>query len=62
MCTEHVNDCFTTAFGEVDFDADTKAFFGDEDGRIVGAILENTKSFEIVIFVEDGAFGEAGFV
>ena len=52
MCAESIDDDFATGFREVDFDAKAEAFFGNEDGGIVGAFLQYTEGFEIFVFME----------
>ena len=37
---EGIDDGFATAAGEIDFDAEAEAFFGDEDGGIMFALLQ----------------------
>ncbi len=57
-----VDNSFTTAFGEVNFDTEAEAFFRNKYGGKMRALFEDTKGFEIFVFVESSAFGEAVFV
>ena len=47
MIAEVIDDTFAATFGEVDFDLETEAFFGDEDGRVMFAIFGDAKSAEV---------------
>ena len=59
---EGVDDGFTAAAGEVDFDRETEAFLGDEEGAKMRFFFENAKSAEIGIWVKLATFGETGIV
>lgn len=54
-----VDDGFAVFAREVDFDLETEAFFGDEDGGEVSFFFEDAESAVIFVFVKFGAFGEA---
>ena len=62
MCTEDIYDDFTVVFGEVDFGAETEAFFRDENGGEMRTLFEDTESFVFFVFVKGFPFGEAVFV
>lgn len=56
---ESVDDGLAATLGEVDFDADTEAFFRDEDGGEVVVFLEDAKGSKFVVFVKLATFDEA---
>ena len=58
---QSVDDGFAAVAGEIDFDAEAKAFFGDEDSRVVRAFFQNTKCSEIFEFMKCVAFGDTVF-
>ena len=59
---ECVDDDFAATAGEINFDAEAEAFFGDEDGGEMRAFFEDAESFEIFVAVEFASFGETVFV
>ena len=59
MCSESIDDDFAASFGEIDFDAEAEAFFGDKNSGIMGAFLQNAESLEIFVFMETLTFVEA---
>ena len=59
MCAKSVNNDLAARLGEVDFDTEAEAFFGDKNSGVVSAFLQNTESFEILVFMKTLALVEA---
>ena len=61
MCAEDIDDAFAAVAREINFDAEGKTLFGDENGRKMRTLFKNTEGFEIFEFVKAAGFGEAVF-
>ena len=50
--TKGVDNGFAATARKINFDAETEAFFGDQDGGIIGTFFEDAECFEILVLVK----------